>query len=248
MKPSDDLIVSSTEPTGLNRKKVWMQKGKNLFNKNKKFLNAWINGKGNIASYENQNVVSELIPCKPNTKYTVSGYPENAFVKVASYNKNRKYINVLIDIQSSETKQTFTTGDNDYFIRVGCGDSLTVIDTIQLEQGSTATEYEEYIEPKIYIRNDNNVYEEFIGKEEALHESVFEASLPDVETNTNVSFIEMFPGLNLDDVICFNIEIIDVYSTWDRTYAHILKKTGVLQVRSYAEKQSVAVRVTAFYK
>ena len=36
---------------------------------------------------------------------------------------------------------------------------------IQLEQGSTATDYEEYIEPKIYVKNDNDVYEEFISKE-----------------------------------------------------------------------------------
>lgn len=162
MKPSDDLIVSSTEPTGLNRKKVWLQKGKNLFNKGKIFTNAWINDSGNISSYENQNVVSELISCKPNTTYTVSGYPENVFVKVASYNKNRKYINVIIDIQSSKAKQTFTTGNNDCFIRIGYGDSATIIDSLQLEQGSIATEYEEYIEPKIYVRNDNNVYEEFI--------------------------------------------------------------------------------------
>lgn len=166
MKPSDDLIVSSVEPTGLNRKKVWMQKGKNQFNKNKKLLNAWINDQGNITVYENKNVVSELIPCKPNTTYTVSGYPSSVFVKVVSYNKNREYINVIIDIQSSETKQTFTTGNNDCYIRIGYGDSADTIDSLQLEQNSTVTEYEEYIEPKIYVKNDNNVYEELIQKEE----------------------------------------------------------------------------------
>ncbi|MCI8362287.1 MAG: hypothetical protein HFJ41_04015 [Clostridia bacterium] len=36
---------------------------------------------------------------------------------------------------------------------------------MQIEQGSTATEYEEYIESKTYILNDNNVYEEFMKKE-----------------------------------------------------------------------------------
>lgn len=37
---------------------------------------------------------------------------------------------------------------------------------MQLEQGSVVTSYEEYIEPKTYILNDNNVYEEFMKKEE----------------------------------------------------------------------------------
>lgn len=35
MKPSDDLIVSSVEPTGLNRKKVWMQ---NIANEKKIYV------------------------------------------------------------------------------------------------------------------------------------------------------------------------------------------------------------------
>ncbi len=37
---------------------------------------------------------------------------------------------------------------------------------MQIEQGSTATSYEEYIETKMYVLNDNNVYEEFMKKEE----------------------------------------------------------------------------------
>lgn len=186
MKPSNDLIVSSVEPTGLNRKKVWMQKGKNQFNKNKKLLNAWINDQGNITVYENKNVVSELIPCKPNTTYTVSGYPSSVFVKVVSYNKNREYINVIIDIQSSETKQTFTTGNNDCYIRIGYGDCETTINSLQLEQGSIATEYEKYIEPKIYVKNDNNVYEEYFNKDKIDNLEILQVAKTNIPNNSNL--------------------------------------------------------------
>lgn len=87
----DRVVVSPTEPTGDNRKKVWMQKGKNKFNPNDK------------------------------TKY----------------------------------------------IRV-CFNDGTATD-IQLEQGTTATTYEPYVEDKIYIKNNNDVYEEFIKKQEEVY-------------------------------------------------------------------------------
>jgi len=40
---------------------------------------------------------------------------------------------------------------------------------MQIEQGSTATEYEEYIESKTYILNNNNAYEEFMKKQEEIY-------------------------------------------------------------------------------
>ena len=77
--------------------------------------------------------------------------------------------------------------------------------------------------------------------------ATYEGFFSSVSTSTNVDFATMFPNLNISQVICFNVEIIDVNDTWDRTYAHVLK-TGVLQVRSYAQTQAIRVRVTAFYK
>ena len=37
---------------------------------------------------------------------------------------------------------------------------------MQLELGSTTTNYEEYVDKKIYTKNDNGVYEEFINADE----------------------------------------------------------------------------------
>lgn len=77
---------------------------------------------------------------------------------------------------------------------------------------------------------------------------VYTGSFAGVSTSTDVAFNEMFPTLNLNDVICFNVEITDVYATWDRTFANIKARDGELQIRSYAQTQNIDVRVTAFYK
>lgn len=69
-----------------------------------------------------------------------------------------------------------------------------------------------------------------------------------VGTSLNVPFSTMFPNLTLDKVICFIAEIINVDVTWDRTFANVLGSNGTLQVRSYAQQQTLTVRVTALYK
>lgn len=69
----------------------------------------------------------------------------------------------------------------------------------------------------------------------------------DSVTGANITFNEMFPNLNQNQVICFNVEITDVYETWDRATAHVIPN-GTLQVRSYLKPQQMVVKVTAFYK
>ncbi len=41
--------------------------------------------------------------------------------------------------------------------------------SLQLEQNSQATSYEAYIEPQIFIKNSNEIYEEFIKKQEDIY-------------------------------------------------------------------------------
>lgn len=94
------------------------------------------------------------------------------------------------------------------------------------------------------------------NKKEQIKTAVYINEFINVSTSTNVAFKTMFPNLTLSQVICFNTEIINVYETWDRTYAHILYqseaptsgRTGELQIRSYASIQNIVVRVTAFYR
>ena len=93
----------------------------------------------------------------------------------------------------------------------------------------------------------NNIDEAKAEKSEQIKTAVYINKFTNVSTSTNVDFKTMFPNLSLSQVICFNIEIIDVYNTWDRVFANIIA-IGQLQVRSYASTQNVVVRVTAFYK
>lgn len=164
------VVVSATEPTGDNREKVWIQKGKNLYNVNKRLMGRYIDEttgdlivqpSSDITANTNVGHVTEKIPCLGNTTYTISG--EN--------NRNR-WIEYYDDgSHSLPTYNTsFTTSSNAKYIQcyfyAGVSDISSL--KIQIEQGTTATEYEEYIEPKIYVKNDNGVYEEFISKEDTL--------------------------------------------------------------------------------
>lgn len=158
------VIVSPTEPT--TNEKVWIQKGKNLFNKNTALIGFWVkNGQPEYTPDKLTNVFSDYISVKPNTTYTVSGYVlGEKWVCVEGYNKNKIWNKLITETNTLETL-TFTTGENDYYIRVAFSEGLPNIDLIQIEQGSTATEYEAYTDKKILCKNDNGEYEEFINVE-----------------------------------------------------------------------------------
>ena len=90
MIPKDYLIVSSTEPTGEDRKKVWMQKGRNLFNKDKALLGYWINDEqGNIEKYNNSVFVTDFIPVFKNVPVYI---PATGTSRIQLYNKNKVVI------------------------------------------------------------------------------------------------------------------------------------------------------------
>ena len=267
MRPSDDLIVSNVEPSGLNRKKVWMQKGKNLFNVNQ--LNVLLVNNASYSVQNNEIIVTSngdysrielLVKLEVGKTYFLSTNVTNSIIgraniSIFSLGYTQKYAEQYMFDANGTIGLLFTPEEENIIIVLysnASSDNTTNtvnFSNIQIEQGSTATSYEAYIEPEIYVRNDNNVYEKLVKQEKILHTAVFEREFNNVPTQTNVEFNEMFPGLNLNDIICFNVEITNTYSTWDRIYAHVLRSTGTLQVRSYAETQDLlAVRVTAFYK
>lgn len=172
----EGIIVSPTEPT-TNRRKVWMQKGKNLFNKNNaNIISGYMSGGVHKIFKNNTNADKMIyIKCNPNTTYTVSKCVSSRFA-VCAINEilttsEKDITNVIVD--NNEQSITITTGTNECYLYVyyyTSGDNeQEILNSIQIEQGSTATEYEEYIEPKMYILNDNNVYEEFMKKHEEIY-------------------------------------------------------------------------------
>lgn len=155
----DSIVVSATEPTGNNRRKVWFRKGKNLFDKSKALLGYWIsNEQGDIAKADNDVFITDFIPVFKNVPVYI---PATGTARRQFYNKNKVGITYL----NNSKAQVFTPTE-DGFIRVTCVTSTVTMDSLMIYYGTTETEYEAYIEPKIYIKNSYDVYEEFIKKEE----------------------------------------------------------------------------------
>lgn len=164
------IIVSATEPV-TNRRKVWMQKGKNLFDKNSGFINAYINADGSMSSKANNNALFDFIEVFPNTFYTISFDVAIFGGSIVFYDENKIFISRK---PITSTGGIVTTTNNTKYIRIFINkDNSTtmtqeIIDilNVMLNQGSEPEKYEPFInEEKIYILNDNNVYEEFMKKE-----------------------------------------------------------------------------------
>lgn len=158
----DRIVVSSTEPTGDNRKKVWFQKGKNLFNKNDVRYGYELNGGDGSVVESEKYFVSDYIKVYPGQKLYKSG--SSAGTSNCFYDENKNFISTvrLVDGVISVP----TTNSISYMRTNGL---LTDLDSIQITSGDTQLAYEAYIEPKIFIKNDNNIYEEFIKKQEEIY-------------------------------------------------------------------------------
>lgn len=153
------VVVSATEPTGDNREKVWIQKGKNIFN-----IDTMVEFVGKHRAWDTGWFIAETgvydgikFPVTPNTNYAFST-DATEHLGVAFYDKNFNYISGLPFPNATE----FTTPENCYFVTLAVKNDYT---WIQVEYGSFITPYEAYVEQKIYVKNDNDVYEEFISKD-----------------------------------------------------------------------------------
>ena len=149
------LKVSSTEPSP--KSDIWLKKGKNLFNKNNIVENYYIKDEdGSISEYDSNMCYGlDYIEVSPNAKYTMSNTSSTIFL-IAEYDKDKTFIKQNRQ-NDSNNFLTITTGETTKYIRISLGQ--TQIETIQFEAGDK-TEYEEYIEPKIYVKNNSENYEE----------------------------------------------------------------------------------------
>lgn len=144
------VIVSPTEPT--TNEKVWIQHSKNLFNKDNYNL-------------DYQGYVAFNLKLELGKTYTLSS---NKPLYVAKFSNTADQNNDNVGPQKwgEFTSWTFIAGDNvnnflnnQVFLGVVSGKLSTNINdfddyNIQIEEGSTATEYEKYIEKKIYVNGE----------------------------------------------------------------------------------------------
>ena len=128
--------------------------GKNLFDKsNTNKLDGYINSTGIITSEATNKTI--YIPCKSSTTYTVSKIASARF-EIASYSSTPQIGSTTSNFirDNSATHLTLTTGSSDTYLAVWYynhyNDTLTeqqILDTIQIEKGSTATTYAPYFTP-----------------------------------------------------------------------------------------------------
>jgi hypothetical protein len=138
--PQEIRIVNGTQNINIVKK--------NLFDKNNQnFKQYYIlddNGEeiaSNIAQYS-----QGFTKVKPNTTYTLNGTiaNNNTGFRIYFYDKNQNFISRSSLLGTLNIPYIFTTTNNIYYLRFQMGVEVYNGDTVQLEEGSTATTYEPY--------------------------------------------------------------------------------------------------------
>lgn len=166
----DGIIVSPTEPT-TDRRKVWFKKGKNLFNKKNITEGYYIDVDGSLKANESV-FCSDFIEVNGNSYICIthrSGW--NVF---AMYDTNENFISRV----SPDSKGIYYLPEQCRYIRINS--AITDKDIIQIEHNTEATNYEEYVNPTVYVKNDNNIYEKTISKDEV---DTLQQKIAELETN-----------------------------------------------------------------
>ena len=116
--------------------------GKNLFNKDFHIINgSFINGSGGISSDSTLSYQDYFIEVEQNTDYTISSSVSTIY-RIAKYNSNKTFINRPYN-ENPSTSYTINTGNAKYIKMAG---TLTsALDSLQIEKGSSASNFEPYI-------------------------------------------------------------------------------------------------------
>lgn len=126
--------------------------GKNLFDKDTMVINAFIN-QSNLQLASSNDFRTIYIPCKPNTTYTIQKIQSNRFVWGFTSDDNLTIPKILSGVggENTEIQKTITSTNNAKYMFVMVSkitDDTTnindLLNSIQIEQGSTATDYEPY--------------------------------------------------------------------------------------------------------
>lgn len=159
----DKLVcVSPTEPE--NGEEVWIQASDNLLNPNNKVSTSGAYTFANdIYTSTDGNTIRLMATVKVGKNYTVSYKNKNGFerVLVQDYNYGGSWITYGGNYNENGAIN-FTANTDTVIISFTNSTDGSTIEDVQLEQGSTATEYEPFVERKIFVRNQNGNYEEFI--------------------------------------------------------------------------------------
>ena len=110
-------------------------------------MGRYFNETGSLAESDVAWYQATFIKVDSNTEYTVSA--ESYPLRVALYNSEKAFIERLVT--TTENFLTFTTSSECEYLRISANSGYE--ESLQLEQGSVATEYEDYVTPTIYGRD-----------------------------------------------------------------------------------------------
>lgn len=130
-----------------------------MFNRNDVMYGYELNGGDGSVTKNEEYFVSDYIKVYPGQKLYKSG--SSAGTSNCFYDENKNFISTVRLVGGVISVPT--TNSISYMRTNGL---LTDLDSIQITSGDTQLAYEAYIEPKIFILNNNNIYEEFMKKDE----------------------------------------------------------------------------------
>ena len=183
------VVVSPTEPTGDNKNNVWFKKGKNLFDAYKYLYIRRNTSESYQINNSNSISVSGTNMSWSRISFTISNLIPNTPYIISSLITNTSQHNAGIVVAIGSTEKQSTSSESNVRLRVpfttdssgkitinlfsnwsSSNLSETIVyNNLQLEQSSVITDYEAYIEPEIYTRNDNEVYEKFDMKQNEIY-------------------------------------------------------------------------------
>lgn len=143
---SSHTTPTPTHPLPINTNNGMLKVSPNLFNKNSYTeINAYVNSNTGVLTQGSPGEMTQycaVIPCLPNTTYTISGRVNSAWGAFTSSN-----IGTTATSFNKTENGSITTGANDKYLIGLVRANNNVIDyrnTLQVEQGSTATPYKPY--------------------------------------------------------------------------------------------------------
>ena len=124
----------------------------NLFDKSSGIITpGYYNASDNLITTDaTLSCQSIYIKVKPNTNYTISSNTITIY-RICEYDINKSFITRQYNGTAS-ISYTITTGNTTEYIRMG-GTLTTVLDSLQIEEGSTASTYEPFIQKSINVDN-----------------------------------------------------------------------------------------------
>lgn len=141
------IKVSSKEPA--RKEKVLFRKTTNIFKEI--WENGCLNSSNGTDEANSGRIRTYYIEVLPNTTYSLS----LVAARLVEYNQNGGFVKSHFGISK------LTTNSNTKYIRFSIT-STDAHDEVMVNEGNEVLPYEKYVEPAIYTRNDNEIYEEFI--------------------------------------------------------------------------------------